>query len=115
MTDLADQIERLSAAATPGQVFRETGDDHWTADIDLVSEAHYGAIQVYGRTQEITHSRRDTVLAALNAQAEVEALRATLKWYADQFCEYPDNEGCGKYEDDTCSGCRARKALEAKP
>lgn len=58
---------------------------------------------------------RKLSIAALRAAGEVEALRATLKWYADQFCEYPDNEGCGKYEDDTCAGCHARKALEAKP
>lgn len=37
---------------------------------------------------------------------------AALRFYADQFCEYgTSNEGCGRFDDDTCSGCKARAAV----
>jgi hypothetical protein len=45
--------------------------------------------------------------------AEIARLRAALKWYADQFCEYDASfDGCGKLSDDICSGCKARAALQ---
>lgn len=41
--------------------------------------------------------------------AQVERMREALGWYADTFCEYSTcNEGCGKFGDDVCSGCKAR-------
>ena len=39
-------------------------------------------------------------------------LLATLSGYADQFCEFgASNEGCGKFDEDVCSGCKARAAI----
>ena len=41
--------------------------------------------------------------------AQVETMREALGWYADTFCEYgTSNEGCGKFGDDMCAGCKAR-------
>lgn len=35
--------------------------------------------------------------------------RKILSWYANQFCEFGQlHEGCGKFTDENCSGCRAR-------
>ena len=59
----------------------------------------------------------ETLLASLAAKdAEIAALRAALTWYADQFCEFgTSNEGCGKFDDDVCAGCKARSALHQNP
>ena len=47
-----------------------------------------------------------------SARERIATLEAALKWYADQFCERSRHyEGCGKLDDDECSGCRARSAL----
>ena len=46
------------------------------------------------------------------AQARIAALTEALTYYADQFCEFPEMEGCGKYPKDACSGCVARAALK---
>jgi hypothetical protein len=59
---------------------------------------------------------RDAVEEIKWLRAEVERLRAALKLYAHQYCEFDEAfEGCGKMPDDDCGGCRARAALEAKP
>lgn len=37
---------------------------------------------------------------------------AGLNWYAETFCEFgPSNEGCGKFGDDICAGCKARSLV----
>lgn len=44
--------------------------------------------------------------------ALVEEAIGALEWYAEQFCEYgSSDDGCGKYGDDICSGCKARATL----
>jgi len=49
---------------------------------------------------------------AVKAAETVEALLEALEVYAHQLCEFgPSNEGCGKFTDDTCFGCRARAAI----
>jgi len=51
-------------------------------------------------------------LTAWNARTVQAELVEALKWYADQFCEFgQSNEGCGKYHDDVCAGCKARSAI----
>ena len=41
-------------------------------------------------------------------------MREALQWYADQFCEFGrDFEGCGKLDDDACSGCKSLAAISA--
>ena len=74
MTNLSTELKRLSAGATPGDVYLNDGDDYWTADIDLpqvsdlgIPGKHYAAIQVYGKTEAIARNRRDEVIAALEA------------------------------------------------
>ena len=37
--------------------------------------------------------------------------RGVLLYYADTFCEHPGNEGCGKFDELVCSGCKARAAI----
>lgn len=64
----------------------------------------------------------DEFLQALNGalkeanatlKARIECLEKALRVYADQYCEFgPSNEGCGKFSDDICGGCRARQALQ---
>jgi len=56
-------------------------------------------------------------LTAWNARTVQAELVEALKWYADQFCEFGQpNEGCGKYHDDVCAGCKARSAItRARP
>jgi hypothetical protein len=50
--------------------------------------------------------------AHIATMLELSEAVAALRFYADQFCEYgTSNEGCGKFDDDTCSGCKARAAV----
>lgn len=54
-----------------------------------------------------TRARSAPVQSAL-----VEEAIGALEWYAEQFCEYgSSDDGCGKYGDDICSGCKARATL----
>jgi hypothetical protein len=55
----------------------------------------------HGNTWAVTADAADLICELVKA----------LEWYADQFCEYGDDEGCGEYEDATCAGCRARAIL----
>lgn len=49
-------------------------------------------------------------IEALAENARLKALleEAKAAWYAGHLCEYPDNIGCGKFDENTCAGCRAR-------
>ena len=45
-------------------------------------------------------------------EARVARLKSALAIYAETFCEFStDFEGCGKLDDNTCSGCLARSTL----
>lgn len=66
----------------------------------------------------VCHPRTECDTTALcwterKADADVFAagleMLSALEWYADQFCEFgTSNEGCGKFDSDVCSGCKAR-------
>lgn len=81
MTDLANRIERLSAAATReelrdgGRYFAETCDDLTRCRHGETGEYLHGKD---GELIELLWNNRAALIAALNAQAEVEALRKQL-------------------------------------
>ena len=49
--------------------------------------------------------------ALVTYRALLEKAAETLQLYADTFCEAPSSEVCGKFNDNRCSGCRARATL----
>lgn len=54
--------------ARAGDVSLESGDDYWTACIDIGE--HYAKVQCYGKTQAEAEALRDRILAALRATPE---------------------------------------------
>jgi molecular chaperone GrpE (heat shock protein) len=91
--------------------------EDWAATVSRMQEKHDDerdrlererdeAADVYTQVQMEFSEKLDAALA------RVEALEEALEWYADQFCEFSKyHEGCGKHDDDTCAGCKARAAL----
>lgn len=81
---------------------------------DAERKAKFTALDDFNQRMYQEIALRDNAIAERDAlRAELAAAYETLKWYADQFCEYNDDEGCGKYEDVTCAGCRARARIDA--
>lgn len=45
-------------------------------------------------------------------RAKLDRAKEALEYYADQLCEFSlESEGCGKFNDDSCAGCKARAVL----
>ena len=73
------------------------------------------SIANYGRGQGADIAELSPVNQAKSGGVEsalAEEAIGALEWYAEQFCEYgSSDDGCGKYGDDICSGCKARATL----
>jgi len=68
----------------------------------------------HGDTGLICGGNNHDTLQEVNARliAAAPDLYGALSYYAEQFCEFgASNEGCGKFSEDVCSGCKARAAL----
>jgi hypothetical protein len=62
---------------------------------------------------ELHRQSQEEIISLVNRVGQLEHV---LRQYADTFCQYStSNEGCGKYNDDICSGCRARSILNQVP